>query len=249
MTSSIATCPKCKTPLRLTPNQPRVECSFCEVMLKLSASGARWQLEGQELPPERAHAIKQLVLEGKRPEAVQQYASFADITPEDAEQAVTALLFKEAARAMRRSSLRPLLLQLIVVVLLLALAAGAWGVAQLQAGHSNYWWLLALVADVVLALLWWSGPHIAASLAYRNGRETRARILQRVVLMPAKRSASLVLVSFELEGSAPHGAERHQEAFLIADASLDKLAPGNVIRVRHHAGRRRVFPVSPVQVL
>ena len=113
------------------------------------------------------------------------------------------------------------------------------------------WPVAALAAFLVYKQLGWFLPKLRSTWVAAFGALGRARVLRSAVLRPGfRRGGTVVLVAFEV---TPHGGGASfidEEVLLLLDTSVPKVDPGNIIAVRFdEPGRRRVFPVTPINVI
>jgi LSD1 subclass zinc finger protein len=253
-----ANCSHCGAPLGLEQGQRYVVCAYCDTSLKVEpvaasgpASGAAPRLTAQPISEGTVKRVKELVLGGRRDEAVALYAEAAGLSRREAEEAVTQLVQLDLLKLLRQAPVSSVGL----LVALVPMALAAWGLERsltwALGGESGYFALAAFCALVIVTRILWLVPKAISAYVLRFGREGRARIVKRAVVQSGMaRNGSLVLVLFEvtpLDGGRPFHDE---EPMLVRAESLEKLAPGNVIRVRYsEPGRERVFPTIPIEVM
>lgn len=248
------TCPSCGAPLPLEAAQRLALCAYCNTSVRVvadpSAPGPT-RLAADHVPRPIVEQVKQLVVAGRHDEAVALYAQHAGVPPAEADAAVkqliTPLLFRLTSRMPFNG------VAMVIAFALIGAAAAGAGWAALQAiAHNPVFALMALAcAAVALGLALHVAPKIVSALVLRFGPEGRARIVKVVVLKADyARGGTLLLALMDiapLSGGAPF---RDEEAWLVRNESVAKLAVGNIIRVRYGHGRDpRVFPISPIEVV
>jgi len=252
-----ATCPNCGAPLSLTDGQRYVICAYCDLSLlvdlgprtnpttpaepvNLSAAGAS---------ADDIRRVKQLIFEGKRPEAVRHYAAAASLSLADAEAAVSSLIVPELLALYRQMPLNAV--GFLSLSLLIFAAAGGAAFGCINGAEGFGYVVLALVCGLLVALLVRTlAPKALSTLVDAFGTRGQARVVKRVTVHTFPQGHHAVLLLFEVrpaDGGAPFFDE---EPLLVRAESWEKLAPGNVVWVRYdEPKRRRVFPESPVQVV
>lgn len=248
-------CPRCGAPLPLPSGATAVICAYCNASIRVElpvagAAGARPTLTMQAIAPDVVEQVKQLVLAGKRPDAIALYAEHAKLERPAAEKAIDGLLTPLLLSMTRRAPINAFGFFLVAVILGACVAGLWWSVPRVPV-NVGYLLLALLCALVAGWHVWWFVPKAISTGVGMWGSEGRAAILKRVVLKPGFRTGgTLVAVVMRVEpvgGGAPFVDE---ETMLVRDESLSKLEPGSVIRVRFDGGRdRRVFPISPIEVV
>ncbi len=254
---SIATmsCPSCGAPLRIAGGQTHAICAYCNRSLRLTAPAAHGgetaesTLAPDDMPPEEIEQVKQLVLDGKRDEAIAHYARFAGLPPADAARVVDQVVLPAVQRLMRELPINAFGFFLTLVIAGGGVALSAWGVSRALGASPGFWLLAAAAAYLAVLQMRWFLPKASSTLVDAFGAAGRARVMNCKVLRPGiVQGGTLVLLAFSVEpsdGSVPFVVE---DVLLLADASLPKLAVGNVVRVRFDGRRRRVFPITPIEV-
>lgn len=253
-----ASCPHCAAPLALADGQRHALCGYCDASLQVtpapgagSGDAAPAVTRRADVPPAEVDRVKQLVLDGKRAEAIAHYGRVAGLAPAEATAAVDQLMWPAIGQMVRHMPLNAFGFALYGVLIAALGGAAAWG-ALLGEGGAWWGWLIALPAAflatrVVVAFL----PKARSSWISRFGARGRARVVKRVVVRPTfVRGGSIVVVAFSVEPAAGGAPFLDEEVLLLRDESIPKLDPGNVVPVRYdEPGRRRVFPISPIEVV
>lgn len=248
------TCPNCGAPLPLEAAQRLALCAYCNTSVRVvadpSAPGPT-RLAADNVPRPIVEQVKQLVVAGRHDDAVALYAQHAGVPPAEADTAVKQLITPLLFRLTSRMPFHGVAI-LIVLLLIGAATAGAGWAALHAVEHNPVFAILALAcAAVALGLALHVAPKIVSALVSRFGPEGRARLLKvAVIKTDYARGGTLLLALMEIapvSGAAPF---RDEEAWLVRNESVPKLAAGNVIRVRFDRGRDpRVFPISPIEVV
>lgn len=252
-------CPNCGAPLALDPARTAqaqgklMLCIYCNSSIRLGPGGegaVAGAHTASDVLPEVGEKVKQLIVDGKRAEAIAYYAEQAAVTPAEAEKMVNQLSIPLALRLTRQSpvDMWAILLSLAIIAGLAYLAA--WTLVQaLQGG-----WVYALGTLVcvwmLVARIRWLAPKAVSTWVHSFGAPGRARILHLAAISPSVRQGgTLVVAMLEVQPEGGGAVFRDEETWLIRNESLHKVQPGNVIPVRYEVGRGdRVFPISPIKV-
>jgi LSD1 subclass zinc finger protein len=251
-----ANCPHCGAPLSLVAGQQHVICAYCDVsslvqtgQVAPGSPAAAPRLTAESVSPEDVRRIKQLIFEGKRPEAVALYAKAARVAPADAEVAVTQLFVPELLGLYRYMPINAVGCSIAVLLIAGSTGAAVLGVMNRDAGGG---YLVLAIAGALLALLLvrWLLPKVKSGFVCAFGARGQARVVKRVVVHTFKEGHLAALLLFEVHPAAGGAPFYDEEAMLVRAESLHKLTPGNVVRVRYdEPGRKRVFPDSPIEVV
>lgn len=253
-----ADCPGCGAPLAVHEGQRHVICAYCDSSLRieLPAPGGPQvavRLSDEQVPAAEIERVKQLVLDGRRGDAIAHYAAVAGLPVREAEQAVDLLIVPELGRLLRRAPVD--LFYSFVLTLVIGGVTGfgvRWGVLGTLAGDLPGPAVVAAVSALLLVLhLRWLIPKLVSTYVARRGAPGHARVVKRTLLRPDYvKGGSAVLLLLEVRPATGDPAFLAEEALLVRTTSLDKLLPGNVFRVRYaEPARDRVFPVSPIEVV
>lgn len=251
------TCPQCNAPLQMAAGQVQILCGYCDSSLHVdpkpadAAAGETTALIRDPIDAAEVNRIKQLVLDGRRADAVAHYALIARLPADKAEEAVNQLLLPTLLTLIRQLPINWFGWLLTLVVSggfgVLAYFCVTWALA----GQWYLWPAAALAAWLSYKQLAWFLPKLRSSWVASFGALGRARVLRSAVLRPGfRRGGTVVLVAFEV---TPHGGGTSftdEEVLFLRDTSVAKVDPGNIIAVRYdEPARRRVFPVTPISVL
>jgi hypothetical protein len=249
------TCSLCGAPLSFASGQQLAICRYCYATSRLVGETTQAGEQEAAVVPSVAKDIGQrvvdLVIDGRRNEAIQLFAQHSGLDPAAAERSVDEVLGPHLARLTRRAPLTlngMLRLGCVTIGLWLVVAAG--GVALILSGHSWGWILALLGAAMATVGILITVPRVTSRWVATHGRLGLGRLLRIAVLRPNfAPGGALVLVDFEVTPEDGSPAFRDDEALLVANESLSKLLPGNLLRVRYDRNRTRVFPTVPMEVL
>ncbi|HEU4532817.1 MAG TPA: hypothetical protein VFS00_01820 [Polyangiaceae bacterium] len=249
---SMASCPNCGAPLSVEAGRRNVICIFCNTSLLVerpAAGAVVAQLRPQGVSKDDIERVKQLLVDGRRAEAVALYARAAGVPEEEAERAVENVFLSAYWTLVRHLPINAFGFLLHGVPIGAGAGLAAWAATEAPEAPA-YFVLVALgglLAAWQLVTLW---RHLASTLVAAFGALGRARVLRRAVVREVKeRQGFFIVVAFEVVPDDGSPAFIDQETLFVGEASLHKLAPGNVVRVRFDGARQHVFPTSPVTVL
>ncbi len=250
---SMARCPNCGAPLPSKPGLRYAICIFYNSSVSLMASsepGATPQFVAQSVSKEDIEKVKQLLVDGKRAEAVDLYARAAAVSHADAELAVDGVflsVYRELTRHLPINGFGVLLYMAIMVGA--GLGVSAWGASGLPENPAYAVWLGLGAVFAIWRIVAFS-RHLRATLSSTFGAMGRGRVVRESVVREFKdQQGYFIVVVFEVtpdDGTAPFV---DQETLFVGPEALGKLAPGNAVRVRFDGARGRVFPISPVTVI
>lgn len=251
-----ATCPNCGAPLGLADRQAHVICRYCDLSLRIEAPepgapATETKLLPDEVPREQIDRVKQLVLDGKRDEAIQVYGRAAALSAAEAEKAVDALLLPTVRKLVRQVPINAFGFLLTFVVVGSCGGGAAYSARAALDESPAFWGLFAILAFGVVRQILWFVPKSVSTWVQAFGAEGRARVMKVTVLRPnLVKDGSVALLALEVQPARGGPAFVDEEVLIVRDTTLAKLEPGNVIRVRYdEPARKRVFPISPVEVV
>lgn len=251
---SMVTCPNCGAPHSVAADRRVLVCIYCNTSLLIGAApndrGDPAPVSAQPVSKEDVERVKQLLVDGRREQAVALYASLASVTPADAEAALDAVVVSSYFALTREMPINAVGIVAYLVFIAAGLGLAGWAASRGLAGEPA--WFVATVAGVLFAVTRAVNfaRHLRSTLVHSFGATGRGRVMRRAVLREMKASDSyLIAVMFEVtpdDGSAPFV---DQENLHVRATSLEKLSPGNVVRVRFDSARARVFPATPIEVI
>jgi hypothetical protein len=217
-----------------------------------TAAPTQDHLAVQNVPKEVVERVKQMIVEGKRAEALQFYAERAAVSPAEAEAAITRLTFSLVGKLTHQMPLSTggLLSRLaFTVVVALGMAWSIW-----RAVTGSLWLILlaAVLGFILYTVVRWMVPKVISMWVFAYGEEAQAKILKTAVVVSSglQHNASIVVALMEVRPQGGQPVFRDEEPWLVGEQSLRKLQPGHVIRVRYDRRTRdRVFPITPVEVV
>jgi hypothetical protein len=208
------------------------------------------QLTVENISKDEIERLKQLVLDGKRTEAIEHYVRIARVGRPDAEKAVNDLMLGDYHSLTRAIPLNTFGFFLYFAIIGVGVAITWISVANAAEYPATYA-LAGLSGVFVIWRIIRTVPKLAASWVASFGAEGRARVLKCAILRThPPNGGTLIQVAFEVEPASGGHRFIDEEILVLAEASVEKLRPGNIIPVRYNEpSRQRVFPVSPVTVI
>jgi uncharacterized Zn finger protein (UPF0148 family) len=229
------TCPNCGAPLNLKQGEEITFCQYCNSNVRISkheetdehtATHAR-------IDHEIINNIRQLILEGKKAEAVEMYQNAAHIGKEEAERAIESV---EKALTNLIILNRPLsakgifFASLFLVIIILSLYALSFGAAKGTFAAVLFWATLIFFAVTFLSL-WRS---IAATIKYFPRKWVKATIL-KFVMISQKKKFSFFKVLLDIK--KPDGLSfRAETNIMMKTENNAKLQEGKTIDVKYIDG-------------
>lgn len=249
--ASRVTCPSCGAPLPVQPGQRHVICVFCNSSSLVHAAHptAAPQLTVENISKEDIEKLKQLVLDGKREEAIDLYAQKAGVPRPEAATAVNDMLLSEYWRLTRALPLNAF--GFVLYFILIGFGLGVAGMGALFAADGTLPWLALVPLGGAFAL--WQFvrfvPKVVSTWVDSYGAEGRARVM-RVAVLRTFPDCVIAQVAFEVAPTNDPQRFIDEEILMLRPESLEKLQPNNIIMVRFdEPKRRRVFPFSPIQIV
>jgi hypothetical protein len=243
-------CPSCGAPLPVKPSQRHAICVFCNTssLIHDAQGAAPPRLTAENVSKEDIERLKQLVLDGKRDEAIDLYAQKAGIARPEAEVIVNDLLLSEYGRLTRSLPINAFGFVLYFGLVGLGIGLAVTG-ALLAQDSLPYAALVPLGAAFAVWRVARVIPRIASTWVNAYGAEGHARVV-RVAVLKKFPDCTLTQVAFDVTPTG--GGQRFfdEEILLLTPESAAKLVPNNVVMVRFdEPERRRVFPFSPIQLV
>jgi hypothetical protein len=245
MTKSL-NCPNCAAPLQVRELQTVALCVYCGSSIKLDAAGVAPQpIEQRELTPEVLSQVNQLLLDGRRAEAVTLYQQQAGVTGAEAREAIDNLATQLTRRTLVFQPITNLGLFLFAAFTVIGLGALDWGLTNsswliilLGAGWLIWHWLIFLPATI---MRW----------RYETGQIASARVQKMVRLGDITvRGQPVSAVRLWLEvrptGQPDFQMERN---VILRRSSLEQIATGSLLEVRCQPDRLEAIPTAPLKII
>lgn len=209
---------------------------------------AQPRLTPQNVSKEDIERMKQLVLDGKRDEAITLYAQKAGIARPEAAVVVNDLLISDYSRLTRSLPLNAF--GVLLYLFLIGLGVGLAVTGALRASETvAYVALVPLGGAFALWRLVRFVPRVASTWVDAYGAEGHARVM-KVAVLKTFSDCALTQVAFDVAPTSGGPRFFDEEILLLKPESAAKLLPNNVVMVRFdEPERRRVFPFSPIQIV
>jgi hypothetical protein len=245
MTTSL-NCPNCAAPLKVREGQTVALCVYCGSSIQLTAAGAAPRpIEQSELTPDILQQINQLLLDGRRAEALALYSQHAGVSATAAREAIDNLAQQLTRRTLLRQPINNLGLALLAGYTLIGLIAVSWGL-------SNGSWLIVLLGAGWIGWNWLVFiPATIIRWRYERGQVAPARV-QKIVWLGEMtvRGQSVTAARLWLEvRPAGHPAFPMERNVMLRRESVEQLATGSTVEVRCQPDRHEAIPVMPLKII
>jgi hypothetical protein len=225
-------CPNCGAPLTVGEDPTAVLCLYCDTVVRLAPAQAQPGGErAADIAPETVHQIKQLLLQGRRSDAVRLYQQAAGVDEAEAAAAVLAFSRQLSLGVVQAQQLNPrgaLLFLLFLLGLIAAVAAGVGGVIPA--------WIAMVLGVIALILLWPLARGTLTTIRYLGARRAEATVLRAAPIGEiGEAHVFRVLLEVQPPGGAPFQAEMNLP---VRRRNVPNLRPGLVLRVKYLPGDR-----------
>lgn len=244
-------CPSCGAPVSGKIEQRRAICIFCNTSLFLGegqSTSAAATAAADEVSSEGIEQVKQLLVDGKRDEAVALYVQLARVGRDEAERAVDGVFMTSYFELTKHLPIGASGVVFYVVLIGIGVGAAALGV-HILATSAAFGLLVVAGALFAFARIRAFARHLRATWVSSFGKTGKGRVLRRSVLRKMNDDAFYVIVQLEVAPDDTSAPFVDQETLFVGAASLEKLVPPNVIPVRFDGAREHVYPISPVTVI
>jgi hypothetical protein len=239
-------CPNCAAPLNVREQQLVALCVYCGSSIKLDAAGAAAHpIAQRELTADMLQHLNQLLLDGRRADAIALYAQHAGVPATEARDAIDNLAKQLTRRTLLRQPINNLGLVLLAVYTLIGLAALIWGLT-----HDS--WLIALLGAGWIVWNWLVFiPATVIRWRYETGEAAPARV-QKMVLLGGMTvrgqpvTAARLWLEVHPAGQPPFQMERN---VILRSESVERLAAASIIEVRCQPDRNDAIPVTPLKIV
>jgi hypothetical protein len=254
MKAEVVGCPHCGAPLSFPPGGGIVLCVYCNSSIRVAPEAASVPADAGgtvriEAPPEAAERVKQLILDGKRDEAIGYYAQQARISPDEARDAVEGIAVTLTMNLTRQAPLAPVAIAIIALVLAAMLAGIAFTVRLALAGERGWLILTAALALLAFAVIRALPPKLMSTWVLHHGAQAQARLLRLVVIRRGFRPGGALVTALLQVRPDDEAPFEDEETWLVSEDKLSRLEPGALLRVRYQRSTHdRVFPCSPLRV-
>ena len=248
---SMSSCPNCGAPISRGGDARYAICIFCNTSLTLAAGTGAGDpaFTAQAMAKEDVDRVKQLLVDGKREEAIALYASLAQVTRAEAEQAIENVFVSTYFDIVRHLPINAFGFVLYLGLIALGVGLAAWGAKHV--GESTGY-VVPVVIGVAFTLYRTYAliPHLRATVVSAFGARGRGRVVRSAVIREQReRDEFFIVVVFEVTPDDGSAVFVDQETLFSGSSSLAKLVPNNVVPVRFNGARSHVYPIRPVTVI
>jgi hypothetical protein len=239
-------CPNCAAPLKVRENQTVALCVYCGSSIKIEADGTAPQpIEQRELTPDVLGQVNQLLLDGRRAEAMTLYQQQGGVSAAEAREAIDNLAAQLTRRTLLRQPISNLGIAMFVAFTIIGVGALVWGLT-----HSS--WLIILLGTVWIIWHWLVFlPAALVRWQYESGQVAPARVQKVVRLGEIKvRGQPVTAARLWLEIRPQTGATFPVERnVILRQESWHQLSTGCWLEVRCHPDRNEAIPVIPLKLV
>lgn len=221
-------CPNCGAPLHIQANQDLTLCVYCDTTIRInySASGEASLKKQTTLQTEDAQLIKSLLLAGKREQAIEAYQRIAQVSKEEALQAIDELARSAAFKVIFSQRLNPVgILMLCGYMALLGLSiwTGINGIIS-----TTVLWIAIIL---ILFLSWPLIRGLWTTLRYLGSRSGAATVLKYAQIGKAGNAyAFRLLVNIQTEDRPDFQTEM---SLAVGEKRISKLQDGMRFNVKY----------------
>jgi uncharacterized Zn finger protein (UPF0148 family) len=226
-------CPNCGAPLQLEEGRARTVCLYCNSTVRIQPDDPQAAIVENTLVEADMQALKRLLLESRREEAVQLYLETTGAGDEAAREAIRGLECQVSVDVMRNQQLTSKGIWYVLlygVVFLASILAGL-------AGQIHPLVALAL-AGFTAWQFWVLFPSIRLSLRFRKGIRAPATIQKAAPVGEIKARAGRVYAMKLLVEVRPVEGTPYQAELLlpVRETSLGQIKPGVQFHVKYLPG-------------
>jgi len=247
------TCPNCGAPLDVKPGEDITFCLYCNSTIHIGKheetgehqETGEHKVTHMQIPPEVISEIKQLVLSGKKEEAIEKYQKAANVGKPEAEKFVDFLLSRLTNVLILNRPLSAkgyLICSLFLVILIATIYALVSGAAKDTLLNTVCWVLLFASAFNLLAL----NRPIITTIKYLPIKWTKATILKFQFINQKKKYSFFKVL---LDVKKPDGTSfRSETNIMIKTENAAKLQEGKTIDVKYR-GKEKIEILASVSNL
>ena len=241
-------CPNCGAPLDVKPGQEITMCQYCDSSIRIHFDKDKLEkaVPRTEVSTEIMNKIKELILSGKKDEAIELYSHEAKINKEDAANAVKVIYDRIETRILLD---RPLSIVGAMFTLLLLFIFFISGYTVFIADTDStiidiISWILLIFTGISLLSV---SRTIITTIKYLPGKWTNARILKFARIGEKK---NITIFRLLLEVMPGEGKNFQAQTNLpVKNTSLGVIAEGNVLMVKYLPGDKSSVIASIEELL
>ena len=225
-------CPNCGAPLDVKPGQEITVCLYCDSSIRIRMEGeeAANPVPRTEVSADIMNKVKELVLSGKRDEAVELYSHEANISKEEAAKAVRVIYERIETRILLDRPLSTAGAMFSMILLTLFFVSGYYGIiADIDSSFLNILaWILFIFSGLSLLSV---SRTIITTIKYLPGKWTAARILKFAKIGERK---NIIIFRLLLEVMPENGEHFQAQTNLpVRKNSINLIETGREISVKY----------------
>jgi uncharacterized Zn finger protein (UPF0148 family) len=223
-------CPNCGAPLQVNEGRTRTVCLYCNSTVRIRPDDSQAAVVENTLVEADMQSLKQMLLAGRREDAVQLYLETTGAGEAAAREALQGLERQVSVDVMRNQ-------QLTSKGVWYVLLYGVVFLAAVLAGLSRQ--IHPLVALALAAFTAWQFwvliPSIRLSLRFRNAKRVPATILKTAPVGEIKtRAGQVYAMKLLVEVQPPDRTSFQAELLLpVQETSLERIQPGGQFHVKY----------------
>src|SRR5262245_11515245 len=233
-------CPNCGAPIYPGPNQGLLICLYCNTSIRIQAQNDQPQATAEaSLDADMMAQLKQLLLAGQQEEALRLYQRQTGADPREAQAAIGDLGKQISIDVVRRQTLRPFGILLVVIMALLLVVSIVAGLL----GRMHPALAIGLAGFAALNLFFFA-PGIRATIEFLGAQIAPATIVKLApVGVASMRGRPIHTFKFLLEVQPENGQPFQSELLVpVRSESLLRAQPGAVIWVKY-------LPQNPTRLI
>lgn len=230
-------CPNCGAPLTVKPGEEFTFCLYCNSSIRINRRDETGEHEAThtEIPPELTNEIRQLILSGKKEEAVDVYQNNANVDKAEAEKIVESLVRGITIKIMLN---RPLSLKGVLFSLLFLILSVIMGYVLISGTVSTTLakvvaWALLIFSLLNFVSLWRA---IITTIKFLTVKWTTATIL-KYVKIGEKKKLSFFKILIDVKGYDGQTFQTETN-IMIKTENILKLQEGKTLDVKYRENEK-----------
>jgi hypothetical protein len=225
-------CPNCGAPLNLKPGMDITFCSYCDSGIRISKHAETGEQSASHtgIPPSLVNEMKQLILAGKKAEAIDLYQGSFDISRQEAEKVIESLTGGITDKIILSRPLSAKGIVLCIFLLALGISAGYVlfsGTVSAKPFQVICWMIMIFALITLLAV----SRSIVTTIKYFPKKWTKAVIIKFVFITEKK---NMTFFKVLLEVKEPDGNTFMAETNIVMKSeNIAKLQEGKIIDVKY----------------
>lgn len=228
-------CPNCGAPLGQPPSEDPWFCLYCSSLLLVQdQAGLLQPVVQNKLDGEAMNSIKQLLISGKREEAIRRFQQLSGLDLEEARRMIDQMAADFSVETIFHQQLtRGGIVAVAASLLVFSAALLAWLLGWLNP------WLAVFLMALAGFLLFVYGRGALTTLRYRNAPTAPARTMHSTRIGAVQRGALrvhtyLILLEVQPQGGLPFQAKA---IIPVREENVARVRQGEMIQVKYLPGR------------